>query len=155
MIKSKWIPGQDADFFGDVLVSVTALTLDGFRSTSGAYRAGYLLSREWPELPGAVGQWLWAEPLRRRLGSVSVWRDRDGLRGFVGLPTHVAIMREYRELGTTRATTWHTSGVDPRLIWQRADRWLSAVQPRQGGRLSPCGGGPWRRDRARGGPWRG
>ncbi|MFI9450650.1 hypothetical protein [Amycolatopsis sp. NPDC052450] len=124
MIRAKWIPGQAADFSGEVLVSVTALTLDDFRSTPGAYRAGYLLSREWPRLPGAVGQWLWAEPLRRRLGSVSVWRDHAGMRGFVGLPAHVAIMREYRELGTTRATTWSTDDLDSRAIWQRADRWL-------------------------------
>ncbi|WET76349.1 hypothetical protein P3102_19660 [Amycolatopsis sp. QT-25] len=124
MIRGKWIPGQAADFSGEVLISVTALTLDDFRSTPGAYRAGYLLSREWPRLPGAVGQWLWAEPLRRRLGSVSVWRDHEGMRGFVGLPAHVAIMREYRELGTTRATTWSTGDVDARVIWRRAARWL-------------------------------
>lgn len=124
MIRVKWIPGQAADFAGEVLVSVTALTLDDFRSTPGAYRAGYLLSREWPRLPGAVGQWLWAEPLRRRLGSVSVWRDHEGMRGFVGLPAHVAIMRKYRELGTTRATSWNTDDVDSRVIWQRANRWL-------------------------------
>ncbi|HET6285441.1 MAG TPA: hypothetical protein VFG15_01670 [Amycolatopsis sp.] len=124
MIRGKWIPGQAADFSGEVLISVTALTLDDFRSTPGAYRAGYLLSREWPRLSGAVGQWLWAEPLRRRLGSVSVWRDHEGMRGFVGLPAHVAIMREYRELGTTRATTWSTGDVDAQVIWRRAARWL-------------------------------
>ncbi|MGW5701120.1 hypothetical protein [Amycolatopsis japonica] len=124
MIRGKWMPGHAADFSGDMLVSVTALTLDGFRSTPGAYRAGYVLSREWPRLPGAVGQWLWAEPLRRRLGSVSVWRDREGLRGFVGLPAHVAIMRKYRDLGTARATTWRTADLDSRAIWRKAEQWL-------------------------------
>ncbi|RSN41975.1 hypothetical protein DMC64_28200 [Amycolatopsis sp. WAC 04197] len=118
------MPGHAADFSGDVLVSVTALTLDGFRSTPGAYRAGYVLSQEWPRLPGAVGQWLWAEPLRRRLGSVSVWRDHEGLRGFVGLPAHVAIMRKYRDLGTTRATTWRAVDLDSRAIWRKAEQWL-------------------------------
>ncbi|OXM54567.1 hypothetical protein [Amycolatopsis alba] len=124
MLRSKWIIGPAADLTGDLLVSVTELTLNDFRRTPGAYRAGYALSREWPRLPGAVGQWLWAEPLRRRLGSVSVWRDRAGLRGFVGLPAHVEIMRKYRHLGTTRATTWHTDEADPLVIWRAADRWL-------------------------------
>ncbi|OKK01477.1 hypothetical protein [Amycolatopsis sp. CB00013] len=124
MIRGKWMPGHAADFSGDVLVSVTALTLDDFRSTPGAYRAGYVLSREWPRLPGAVGQWLWVEPSRWRLGSVSVWRDHEGLRGFVGLPAHVAIMRKYRDLGTTRATTWRTAGLDSRAIWRKAEQWL-------------------------------
>ncbi|WP_410664867.1 hypothetical protein [Amycolatopsis sp. lyj-84] len=124
MIRSRWIAGPAADVAGDVLVSVTELTLDDFRRTPGAYRAGYALGREWPRLPGAIGQWLWAEPLRRRLGSVSVWHDRKGLRGFVGLPAHVEIMRKYRDLGTTRATTWHAADLDPQVIWRTADRWL-------------------------------
>ncbi|MEV8439362.1 hypothetical protein AB0425_18455 [Actinosynnema sp. NPDC051121] len=124
MLRSKWITGPDADFAGPVLVSVTEFTLAGLRWTPGAYRAGLALSREWPRLGGAVGLWLWAEPLRKRLGSVSVWRDRTGLRGFVGLPAHVAIMRKYRELGVTRATTWSTDDVDPHVLWQAAGRWL-------------------------------
>ncbi|MEV7553619.1 hypothetical protein AB0N89_28730 [Amycolatopsis sp. NPDC089917] len=124
MLKSKWITGPATDVEGDVLVSVTELTLNDFRRTPGAYWAGYALSREWPRLPGAVGTWLWAEPLHRRLGSVSVWRDRAGLRGFVGLPAHVRIMRKYHDLGVTRATSWHTAEVDPQTIWRAADRWL-------------------------------
>lgn len=124
MLRSKWITGPDADFAGPVLVSVTEFTLAGFRRTPGAYRAGRALGREWPRLTGAVGLWLWSEPLHRRIGSVSVWRDRSGLRGFVGLPAHVAIMRKYRGLGVTRATTWHTDDVDPQRIWHAAGRWL-------------------------------
>lgn len=124
MLRSKWITGPEANFAGEVLVSVTEFTLAGLRNTPGAYRAGIALSREWPRLTGAVGLWLWAEPLRKRMGSVSVWRDRPGLRGFVGLPAHVAIMRKYRELGTTRATTWHTEDLDPHVIWRAAGPWL-------------------------------
>ncbi|MCE6993607.1 hypothetical protein LZG04_02120 [Saccharothrix sp. S26] len=73
---------------------------------------------------GEVGLWLWAEPLRERLGSVSVWRDDAGIRGFVGLPAHVAIMRKYRDLDVARTTTWHTDDVDPHVIWRAAGRWL-------------------------------
>jgi hypothetical protein len=124
VLRSKWITGPDADFAGPVLVSVTEFTLAGLRWTPGAYRAGFGLGREWPRLGGAVGLWLWAEPLRKRLGSVSVWRDRTGLRGFVGLPAHMAIMRKYRDLGVTRATTWHTDDVDPHEIWRTAGKWL-------------------------------
>ncbi|WP_410659308.1 hypothetical protein [Amycolatopsis sp. lyj-112] len=124
MFRSKWILGPDAGFAGEVLVSVTEFTLDDFRHTPGAYRAGFALSREWPRLAGAVGLWLWAEPSRRRLGSVSVWRDRESMRGFVGLPAHVAIMRKYRRLGAARATTWHSGEPDQRLLWQAAGQWL-------------------------------
>ncbi|MEU4768180.1 hypothetical protein AB0H12_33520 [Actinosynnema sp. NPDC023794] len=124
MLRSKWITGPEADFAGPALVSVTEFTLADLRRTPGAYRAGFTLSREWPRLRGAVGLWLWAEPLRKRLGSVSVWRDHAGMRGFAGLPVHVAIMRKYRDLGVTRATTWHTDDVDPPVIWTAAGRWL-------------------------------
>ncbi|MFI9006533.1 hypothetical protein ACIGNX_04765 [Actinosynnema sp. NPDC053489] len=124
MLRSKWITGPDGGFTGPVLVSVTEFTLTGLRHTPGAYRSGIALGREWPRLNGAVGLWLWAEPLRGRMGSVSVWRDRAGLRGFVGLPAHVAVMRRYRDLGVTRATTWHTDDGDPHAIWRAAGRWL-------------------------------
>ena len=124
MLRSKWITGPEAAFAGPVLVSVTEFTLADLRRTPGAYRAGFTLSREWPRLRGAVGLWLWTEPLRKRLGSVSVWRDRAGMRGFVGLPAHVAIIRRYRDIGVTRATTWHTDDVDPHVIWRAAGRRL-------------------------------
>ncbi|ROP37897.1 hypothetical protein [Saccharothrix texasensis] len=124
MLRNKWITGPESGFAGPGLVSVTEFTLDDLRRTPGAYRAGFTLSRAWPGLNGAVGLWLWAEPLRKRLGSVSVWRDHAGMRGFVGLPAHVAIMRKYRELGVTRATTWHTEDVDPHGTWRTAARWL-------------------------------
>jgi hypothetical protein len=125
VLRSKWITGPDRDFGGPVLVSVTEFTLANAWRTPGAYRAGFALGREWPRLTGAVGLWLWGEPVRKRIGSVSVWRDRAGLRGFVGLPAHLAIMRKYRDLGVTRATTWHTDDVDPHRIWHAAVRWLS------------------------------
>ncbi|WP_336206859.1 hypothetical protein [Nonomuraea sp. LPB2021202275-12-8] len=56
--------------------------------------------------------WLWADMVGRRVGSLSVWRDEDDLQGFVRLPAHVEIMREYRHRGTLRSRTWQIDELD-------------------------------------------
>ena len=60
----------------------------------------------WPHLPGAVGMTLYLQPLRLRGGSLSVWESEDALRGFVGLPLHVEIMRRFRDRGALRSFSW-------------------------------------------------
>ena len=74
--------------------------------------AGLRLRRGWARLPGAVGMWLWADPLRKRSGSVSVWADPAALRAFVGRPDHLRIVRAHRGRGTMRATSWTTEPFD-------------------------------------------
>ncbi|MGW4791900.1 hypothetical protein ACWEPC_05725 [Nonomuraea sp. NPDC004297] len=124
MLTSRWTPGEAAGTPGSVLVSVTDFQADRLRDLPGVYRAGLALRRAWPELPGAVGMWLWTEPLRGRCGSVSIWLDEQALRRFVGRPEHVAIMQRYRGRGRLRSTTWMTTQSD-RGIWAKARAYLS------------------------------
>lgn len=124
MLTSRWTPGEAAGTTGSVLVSITDFQADRLRDLPGVYRAGLALRRAWPELPGAVGMWLWTEPLRGRCGSVSIWPDEQALRRFVGRPEHVAIVRRYRERGRLRSTTWMTTQSD-RGIWAKARAYLS------------------------------
>ena len=123
MLRTSWTPGPAAAS-GPVLVSVTDFTSDRLRDLPGIYRAGRQLSRLWPTLDGAVGHWLWAEPSRRRTGSVSLWRGEDAMRGFAGLPVHRQIMRTYRGRGRIRSTTWTATDPDPREVWRRASEFL-------------------------------
>jgi hypothetical protein len=111
-----------------VLISVTDFQSAHRRDLPGIYLAGNRLRRHWPELPGAVGMWLWTEPWQGRCGSVSVWRDKKAMHGFIGLPDHVAIMRRYRDRGTTRSTTWTAPAVDRGAIWSRAWQQLLGVE---------------------------
>ncbi|GAA2271438.1 hypothetical protein GCM10010149_11410 [Nonomuraea roseoviolacea subsp. roseoviolacea] len=124
MLRSRWTPGEAAGVTGTVLVSVTDFRADRLLDLPGVYRAGLALRRSWPELPGAVGMWLWTEPLSGRCGSVSIWRDELALRRFVAWPDHVAIVRRYRGRGRLRSTTWTTAQPDPGL-WDRARAYLS------------------------------
>ncbi|MEV0144907.1 MULTISPECIES: hypothetical protein [unclassified Nonomuraea] len=124
MLRSRWTPGAAADVTGSVLVSVTDFHAHRLRDLPGVYQAGLALRRAWPQLPGAVGMWLWTEPLRGRCGSVSIWQDEQALRGFVGWPDHVAIVRRYRWRGRLRSTTWTTTQPDPG-IWAQALAYLA------------------------------
>ncbi|MBE1535024.1 hypothetical protein [Actinomadura algeriensis] len=123
-MRTRWLAGP-APASGPVLVSVTGFTCARARDLPGVFRAGTTLRRSWPELPGAVGLWLWSVPLERRCGSVSVWTDGAALRGFVRLPAHVAIMRRYRGRGEIRTASWETDAFDPAATWARAGRFLA------------------------------
>jgi hypothetical protein len=117
---TRWEPGPAAHVDGPVVVSVTDLTLHRTLDMPDAYRAGLRLRRGWFAMEGAVGLWLWAQPLKRRSGSVSVWRSEDDLRRFVRLPAHVAIMRRYRPRSRLQSRTWHADGFVPADVLAQA-----------------------------------
>jgi hypothetical protein len=123
-----------------VLVSVTDFRLYASRDLPGAYRAAMRLRRAWPELEGAVGMWLWAKPLQKRSGSVSVWRGAEDLSRFVRWPVHVEIMRKYREAGEITSASWHTERFVAAQAWQEAVRLLTIGEtpersnPQRGGK---------------------
>jgi hypothetical protein len=103
-----WRPGPEEAADGPVLVSLTDYTAHRWRDLPGVWVSGLRLARSWPTRQGAVGLWLWADPLRRRSGSISVWTNEDDLRRFVRWPVHLAIVRKYRPRGTLDATSWRT-----------------------------------------------
>lgn len=117
--------GPERPAVGDeVLVSVTRFDA-ARRDLPGIYRTGLGLAARWPELPGAVGVWLWSLPLAGSSGSVSVWSSAQSLRGFIGLPEHVRVMDRYRSRGSIRSTTWTTNWGDRDALWSRARHWLT------------------------------
>src|SRR3954469_12472226 len=65
--------GPAADPEGDVVVSVTDLSLARWRDVPMAAALGLRLRLGWYAMPGAVGLWLWSIPAQRRSGSVSGW----------------------------------------------------------------------------------
>ena len=129
---ASWTEGP-ADANGRaVLVSVTDFQVVRAPDVARAWLQGLRLRRAWPSLPGAIGLWLWAKPLSKRSGSVSVWRSEEDLRRFVRLPRHVEIMRRYRGAGELTATAWWTEGFDASEIWMAAERRLRGDDPELG-----------------------
>jgi hypothetical protein len=126
MIRSEWRPGPQAAWTGPVFVSVTDFTSSRAWDLPGIARAGYSLRRAWPTLDGAVGMWLWAKPMERRTGSISVWTSEEALLGFVRWPPHVQIMKKYRTRGRITAHSWHSAEFDRGEIWRAAQDRLTA-----------------------------
>lgn len=112
MLRSRWIAGPDAERTGPLVASLTDFQMDRALDLPGIARRARSLSRLWPTLPGAVGMWLWADVVHRRVGSLSVWRGEDDLHEFVRLRAHVQIMREYRQRGTLQSRTWEIDALD-------------------------------------------
>ena len=124
MIRARWAPGPVDASEENVFVSATDFRIFRLRDIPGAWLSGLRLRRTWPQRPGAVGLWLWAMPLKRRSGSVSIWRNEDDLREFVRWPVHAEIMRRNRDRGEIFATGWEAERADPEEAWRRARAWV-------------------------------
>jgi hypothetical protein len=122
---AQWTDGPFTADDGTVLVSVTDFHIARGRDLPVVWTEGLRLRRAWPAMTGAIGLWLWAKPLRKRSGSVSVWRSEDDLRRFVRWPRHVAIMRRYREAGELASWTWLAERFDAAEIWCAARQQLT------------------------------
>jgi hypothetical protein len=122
------VSGPEVKTDEPVIVSLTDFTMHSLRSLPGIAMAGRRLGLGWYAVSGAVGMYLWADPLRRRTGSLSVWTDLTAMRSWVGLPLHVATMRRYRTRGSVRSTTWHVEEIDRTAIVAKANRILDGGQ---------------------------
>ncbi len=121
----RWAPGPELATDSAVVVSVTDFHVARLRDLPGVARTGLRLRMGWYAMQGAVGLCLWSLPLERRSGSISVWTSEDGLRGFVGLPAHVEVMRRYRDRGILRAVTWRAERFASTEVLDRARQWIS------------------------------
>jgi hypothetical protein len=124
LVRPRWLPwreGPACDTTGPVTVSFTDFTSHHPRDLPGVYLTGLRLREGWYAMPGAVGMWLWGQPLAGRGGSLSVWASESDLRRFVSLPVHLAIMRRYRTRGSVESATWTMERWDPDLARRRAE----------------------------------
>jgi len=127
ILRLPWKPGGAAEWRGRAFVSVTEFRTFRLRDLPRSWRDGIKLRRSWGQMPGAVGLWLWSDPLHRRGGSVSIWRDEEDLRAFVRWEPHVAIMRRSREKGRLISCTYSRETLHRDQVWREARRLLASV----------------------------
>ena len=94
-----WQPGPEDGWSGQAVISLTDFNVYKPRHVPVAWRTGMRLRRSWPTLPGAIGLWLWALPLQRRSGAVSVWRTEEDMMRFVNWPVHLEVIRVNSDRG--------------------------------------------------------
>ncbi|MCF3124268.1 hypothetical protein IPZ68_31835 [Streptomyces arenae] len=129
LLRAPWQPGPDPHPQGPVLVSLTEFTARRRGRLLPIALDGLRLRRAWPLMPGAVGMWLWVDPLRRRSGSVSLWRDEAALRGFVTHPDHRRTVRAHRDHGRMRATVWTAEHPGRDAVWASSVGLLTGPAP--------------------------
>ena len=122
-----------------VVISFTEFRPHHLRDLPDIVKTGLSLKSGWYAMEGAVGMWLWSQPLRGRSGSLSIWRDERSLRRFVALPRHLAVMRRYRDRGRLRSSTWQAQRFVPVTAKLEAHRLLALPADASFGRLDATG----------------
>jgi hypothetical protein len=123
-----WQPGSAmADPGQPVYVSVTDFRIHRPQHALGAWRTGLALRRSWPRVDGAVGLWLWGQPLKLRSGAVSIWQSEVDLMHFVRSPVHRAIVGQYRSRMGGTSTGWTAPELDRPTIWRQATNLLTSA----------------------------
>jgi hypothetical protein len=74
---------------------------------------------------------MWAKPLARRSGAVSVWQAEEDLRRFIEWPVHVEIMGKYRPVAKMSSVSWEVERFVAEEVWRQARNELS--HPADGG----------------------
>ena len=106
-LRTRWKAGPAAGSAGPVMLSLTQYTPHRLGDLLDVWRAADRLGDELVGIEGAHGVATYFQPIRRRLGSLSVWTGDSGLAAFVGLPYHREIMRRYRPRGLPlRSAKW-------------------------------------------------
>lgn len=111
-----------------VFVSLTDFHIRRLHHAPAAWLTGLRLRHSWPQIGGTIGLWLWAEPLKLRSGSVSIWSSEEELKAFIRSERHLAIMRHYRPRMSGTSNGWIAPRFDRAAIWDEAVRQLS-VKP--------------------------
>lgn len=111
-VRTSWRAGPAAGSQGPFFISYTEFTPDNAADVAAIYLAARRLMAECAELEGAVGLLTYWRLHQWKGGSLSVWESPEALRGFVGLPFHVEIMRKYRARGTVRSIEWWSQSLD-------------------------------------------
>ncbi|MEV5652451.1 hypothetical protein AB0L57_29740 [Nocardia sp. NPDC052254] len=109
VLNSDWKPGPARDAEGPFMISLTQFTTTHIADIPDIWRASERLGNQLAQIEGAVGVLTYIRPMRRQVGSLSIWTDQRGLSKFIGLPYHVEIMRKYKTRGLPiRSATWWT-----------------------------------------------
>jgi len=89
-----------------MLVSVTVFDVQRFRDIPSMILAAMGLLARWRRVDGSVSISLFARPLRRQFGALSLWEGERDLQRFLSSPPHVAVVRRFRTRMSGRSESW-------------------------------------------------
>jgi hypothetical protein len=121
-----WIT-QEAFSPGDrYLALISYLPLKHFRAIPKFFRFTLETRRQLQNSPGLIGYSLEARPFSRKFWTLSLWRDQQSLRDFVGALPHSRIMQVLGpHLGKTEFAQWTVESHQIPPDWEAAKARLS------------------------------
>jgi hypothetical protein len=123
---------------GHALVFASRFDAAGARSGWLLFAGGLRLRRAVLRAPGALGVALYAQPLRGRYQTLSMWRDEKSLLAFAHGQAHLGLARRLAQLDPGQGVlVSREADSGRRPTWRHANRWLATAEP-----------GPYRQDLA-------
>jgi hypothetical protein len=112
------------------LVFASRFDAAGVRSGWLLFAGGLRQRRAVLRAPGALGVSLYAQPLRGRYQTLSMWRDEKSLLAFAHGQAHQGLARRLAQLDPRQGVlVWRN--VDPARhpTWRDTKRWLATAEP--------------------------
>jgi hypothetical protein len=115
---------------GQALIFASRFDAAGLRSGWLLFAGGLRQRRAVLRAPGALGVTLYAQPLRGRYQTLSMWRDEKSLLDFAHGQAHQRLARRLAQLDLSQGVLV-SRPVDParRPTWRDANRWLATAEP--------------------------
>jgi hypothetical protein len=103
------------------LALLSYLPLKHFRAIPSFLRFTFETQRQLRNSQGLIGYSLEARPFARKFCTLSVWRDQQSLRQFVGALPHSRIMQALRpHMGETQFKQWTVESHEIPIDWNSA-----------------------------------
>jgi hypothetical protein len=103
------------------LALISHLPLKHFRAIPKFFRFSFEIQRQLKTAPGLIGYSLEARPFSLKFWTLSVWRDGQSLRDFVGALPHNRVMRDLApHMGKSQFAQWAVESQEIPLDWAAA-----------------------------------
>ncbi|HEY6130053.1 MAG TPA: hypothetical protein VIW23_17910 [Candidatus Acidoferrum sp.] len=116
-----WITRESPTEGTQYLALISHLPLRNFRALPKFFRFTFETRRQLQTAPGLIGYSLEAKPFARKFWTLSVWRDEQSLRAFVGNQPHSRIMQVLApHMDKTQFAQWTVEWRQIPLDWKTA-----------------------------------
>lgn len=129
-LQASWKEGPAPAGREPLLVSFTQFTPHRLRDMGSIWLAAEALGQELVAMPEAHGVVTYFQPGGRCVGSLSAWTEEAGLRRFVSLPSHLKVVRKFRDRGEAlRSTKWWVENFQLGAALAEGQRRIDGAQP--------------------------
>jgi hypothetical protein len=116
-----WMRYEQPNASSHYLAQISYLPIKQFRAIPKFFRYTFEIQRQLRNAPGLIGYALEARPFSKKSWTLSVSRDQQSLRDFVGRMPHCRVMKELApHMGESQFAQWTVEAYEIPLEWKGA-----------------------------------